>query len=200
MPPQDQSYSFITNSPEEPKRSPLSFLSGLSLRGRIILGAGGLVAFLILILILRALVGGGGNADVLITVVQDQQELVHLAENAGTEQSLSRKNRNLASTVQLAVASSQSQLVTYLAEGGKRLNEKQLNLKVDATVDQRLTDAASSGTYNQTFEEIMRDTLNEYGQDLQDAYQANKGPNGRAILSDSYNQARLLGIQLNSGN
>jgi hypothetical protein len=165
-----------------------------------ILAAGGLVAFLMLILILRAIVGGGGNAAVLITVVQDQQELIHLAGNASTEQSLSGKNKNLAATVQLAVGSSQSQLITYLAEGGKRLDEKQLNLKVDAATDQRLTDSASAGTYNQTFEEIMRATLNEYGQDLQKAYEDNKGPNGRAILSDSYEQAKLLGIQLNSGN
>lgn len=197
---QDQSYNFITDSPEPPKRSLLQTLTGGgSWRGRIILAGAGMLAFLVLILVLRAIVGGGGNAAVLISVVQDQQEIIHLAENASNEQSLSSKNRNFAATAQLAVASSQSQLIGYLTAGGKKIDEKQLNLKVSPTTDEQLVASASTGTYNQTFEEVMRSKIDEYGRDLQKAYEENKGPKGRAILTDSYKQAELMATQLLSG-
>ncbi len=153
---------------------------------------------LVLILILRAFTGGGGNAAVLITVAQDQTELIHLADNASVEDSLSSKNANLAATVQAAVSSSRSQIANYLAKAGKKVDAKQASLKISSMTDEQLTAAASAGTYNQTFEDIMRSQLDEYGKDLQKAYQANKGPKGRAILTDSYDQAKLLGVQLNS--
>jgi hypothetical protein len=186
--------------PEPTKPSLKDLLTGGSKKGIAILVGGGLLAFFVIILILRALVGGGGDAASLIVVAQDQQELIHLVQNAGQEKSLSAGNENFAATVQLAVGSSQSQIIEFLQNGGKKLNEKQLNLKVDQTTDDRLAAASSAGTYNTTFDEIMKSELDQYAQDLQKAYQLNKGPNGRALLTDCYNQIKLMTIQLESAN
>lgn len=167
-------------------------------KGLLVLGAGGVLVFIVIIVILRSLVGTGGNADSLIIITEDQQELVHLAQNAGQEKSISGGNKNFAATVELAVGSSQTQLIDFLQNGGKKLNEKQLNLKVDPTTDDQLAAASAAGTYNTTFDQIMKSKLDEYAQDLQKAYQLNKGPNGRALLTDSYSQAKLMAVQLNA--
>lgn len=197
----DQPYSFITGSEPAPKRSLMRSLPGSSsVLGRIGIMAGGLLIALILILILRSVVSGGGvNAAVLLTVAQDQQAMIHLTDNASEEQSLSGADKNFVATLHTSVKSSQTQLIAYLATNHKKLNEKQLNLKVSAATDEQLTAASTSGTYRSTFQEVMRAQLNTYGQDLQKAYKETKGKNGRALLDDSYKQALLLASQLNSG-
>lgn len=197
----DQDYSFITNPETPPERSFFQSLGGGSLAVKITLVTGAIVAVFILILILRALVGGGNlNTETLLTVAQDQQELIHLSDGAGLQAGISTDNKNFSATLGLSLSSSQSQLLSYLAQNHKKINQKQLGMKVSATTDEQLASAASSGTYNQTFKQVMGSQLDQYGRDLQAAYQKNTGKKGRALLSDSYNQAILLAKQLNTDN
>lgn len=192
-----QEYSFITN-PEKPAKQPL-LPSGNSLPQRALLATGGLLALVIIFVIIKSLLGGGGsNLTSFVGVAQDQQELMHLATNASQQKSLTVNDQNFAATSQLSLASSQATIVKYLSTNGHKVNLKTLNLKLSLSLDNQLVNAAAATTYDQTFQEITKTKLTAYLSDLQQTYKQTKGKNGRALLNDDYNQAQLLLTQLNS--
>lgn len=193
----DQPYNFITN-PEPPARQPLMsrFPGGNSIIARVGLVGGGLLVLFIIFSILRGLLGGSPTLTSFITIAQDQQELIHLATNANLQQDLSTSNKNLAATMQLSLSSSQANLIKYFVANHKKINDKQLNLKVSKATDDQLTAAAAATTYNQTFQEIVQTKLTAYSKDLQQTYKQAKSKKGRALLKDGYNQAQLFQVQL----
>jgi hypothetical protein len=194
--PQPHEYEFITN-PGQPSRRGFNPLSGgASLPKRIAIISGGLLVLLIIFLIIRGVLSGGGNTETLINVAQDQQQLVHLAENAGEQEGLSVTNQAFAVTAQATLTSAQTQLVTYLKDNGHKVNEKTLNLKVSTTLDEQLKTAAGNSTYNSTFKETMQTQLKDYQQALRQAYNQTTGPKGRKLLSDQFNGSQLLMQQL----
>jgi hypothetical protein len=200
QPPQsrDSSYSFITNPAPLPHKSVMETLPGNgSLTGRLALVGGVLLVLIILIVITRSLTGGGGgNVAELTNVLQDQQEIVHLAANTININDITTANKNFAATVRLSVGSSQTQIMQYMTDNHYKVNVKQLGLKVSTSIDDQLTAAEAATTYNQTFQQIMNSKLDAYANDLQAAYRVNTGKKGRAILSDSFNQIKLFKVQL----
>ncbi len=199
----DQAYEFITHPQTEPKRSLIDALPGSgTMVGRIGIMAGLLLLLLILFLIVRSVLGGGGiKSTALVSVAQDQQEMLHIT-NTVTQQGggLSTANQNFAVTLKASMTTSQSELFTYLNNNKVKLKPKQLNMKVSTTIDQQLAAAKASGTYDQTFKSVMISQLKAYATDLGKAYQQDTGKKGRALINETYQQARLLGTQLTSGN
>lgn len=197
-PPQPHEYEFIVN-PNKPSRRNLNLMpTGASLPVRVAVIGGGLFALLVIFLIIKGLLSGGGNTQALITVAQDQQQMIHLATNAGQQTGLSITNQNFAVTAQTTLTSAQTQLVTYLKTNGHKVGAKTLSLKVSTNLDQELTTAAGNSTYDSTFRETMQTQLNDYQQALRTAYQQTKGPKGRKLLSDQFKGAQLLKQQLNA--
>jgi hypothetical protein len=197
----DAAYSFITDPTPVPKQPLSSMLpGGNSMGARIGLVAAAFIVLLIIIMVLRSLMGAGSSAatTALVGVAQDQQELVHLAGNALQQPDLNTANTNLAATINLAVGSSQTQLVQYLADGGKKVNPKALALKISASTDDQLTAAEAASTYNPTFQQVMKVQLATYASDIQKAYKQIDGKKGRALLTDSFNQIKLFETQLTS--
>jgi hypothetical protein len=194
----DQPYSFITNPAPPPKQSLMGRLpGGNSIALRIGFVAGGLIVLLILFSVIKGAFSGGPDITTsFTTIVQDQQELIHLATNANLQPDLSTGNKNLAATMQGALASSQVKTISYLASSHKKINPKTLNLKVSQATDAQLTAAAAATTYNQTFHDIIQTKLTAYSSALQQTYKLDKGKKGRALLNDSYKQAQLLQAQL----
>lgn len=195
-----QPYDFIMN-PEQPK--PGRGLPGLnsSLPVRIGIFAGGLLVLLIIFTVVRNLLAGPSVMPYFVSVAQQQQELIHLASNvtnAGQTQNISTGNQNFAATAQLSLSTSQAELVKYITTNGQKLENKQLGLKIDPKLDERLQTAAAAGTYNQTFKEIMQSEMNDYINSLKSAFQKTSGKNGRALLNNDYEQAQLLMNQLNT--
>ena len=171
-PPQPHEYEFITNSGNT-SRKPLSILpSGSSTPVRIAIVVGGLLALLILFIIIKGLLSGGGNTPALINVAQDQQQIIHIVTNANeqTQTSLSGTNQNFAVTAQAALTSAQAQLVTYTANNGHKVGAKTLSLKLSSNLDSELTTAATNSTYDSTFKETMQTQLTDYQQALRAAY------------------------------
>jgi hypothetical protein len=192
-----QEYNFITNPEKPAKRAWLP--GGNSLPQRALLAAGGLLVLVIIFVIAKSLLGGGGsNLTPFVGVAQDQQELIHLATNASQQTNLIVNNKNFVATAQLSLTSSQAAIGKYLSVNGQKVNLKTLNLKLSASLDTQLTNAAAATTYDQTFQEITKAKLTAYLSDLRQAYKQTKGKNGRALLNDSYNQAQLLLTQLNA--
>lgn len=190
----EQQFDFIMN-PDQPVKKSGLLGGGSSLPTRLALGSGGLLVLLIILIVLKNLLGGSANLTPFVAVAQQQQELIHLATAAQQQQDLSVTNQNSAITTQLTIASSQSNLLAYLKQNKTKINAKQLGLKISATTDTQLTTAESAGTYNQTYQTVMQNELSIYMSGLQQAYKT-AGKNGRALLTDEFNQAKLLKNQL----
>jgi competence protein ComGC len=167
-----------------------------------------LAALLLLVIILSAVKSAlftNPNGPAFLSVVQDQQELLHLSNNALQQQqaaqgavSLSAASQNFASTTQVSITSAEKSLLTYMSQQHMKADPKKINLKVSSAVDAQLTAAANAGTYDQTYQQIMQSEMATYQNDLGHAYNLTKGPNGRQLLSNEYKYAKLLLQQLSS--
>lgn len=197
-----QAYDFITDPPAAPKQPLLSRLPGSgSMATRVALIAIIFIIFIIIIAVFKNISGKAAKADaaVLITVVQDQQEILHIAnEINGAQNKLSANSQNFTATLGLSISTSQSKLLGYLTAGGQKIQTKALSLKISTATDNQLIAADTAGTLEQAYRQVMQTQLSTYGKDLQKAYAQDKGPKARAILNESYQQAQLLSTQLNS--
>lgn len=194
-------YDFIMN-PDQPQPPKTSLLptTGDGSRGlavRMGLVAGGLLVLLILFSVVRGLLSGNSNQPQFLSVAQDQQVLIHLTATAAQQQNLSSSNSNFAATAQLSLTTARSDTIAYLGKLGlKKIDAKVLNSKLSPQTDKQLADAAVAATYNETFRDVMKTKLNSYKQDLQNAYNKTTGPQGRKLLSNQFDQAELLLLQL----
>jgi hypothetical protein len=191
-----QAYEFIMN-PEKPLRKSLLPGGGSPIL-KILYIAGGLLMLVVAFVVVKNLVAGGSNFTPYISVAQDQQELIHLANGAVEQTDLSTTNRNFVASTRLSLGTSHSRFLSYLKQHGTKVSTKTLNAKVSTQTDNQLVAAASATTYNRTFREIMKNKLNGYSQDLKRGYQQAKNPQGQALLKSDYDQAQLLLKQLDA--
>lgn len=191
----EQAYDFIDEPIQKQSRGSL-IPANSSLPMRIAIFGGGLVVLLILFMVIKGFLGGGSSLTSFVTIAQDQQAIIYLADNAQKQPDLSESNKNFTATTRLSLASSQSDLINYMANNGKKVNVKDLSLTISKTTDEQLAAAASAATYNETYRDIMQKKLNSYMSKLKQAYAETSGPNGQALLSDQFEQAELLLIQL----
>lgn len=165
---------------------------------RILMLLGGLLALIIVFAIFKSLISGGGNAAELLTVVQDQQEITHIAADAQTQQILSTTNKYFTNTAALGVASDQTSTISYMAKNNIKVKDKQLGLKISAATDTQLSNAAAASSYDSVYKSIMQARLTSYQKDLKAAYAKTPGTNGRKLLNDNYDHAKLLLEQLDA--
>lgn len=193
--PQDpNAYNFITDPTPPPKKS---FGGGSSLAVRLIVVLGGVLALLVIIVIVKNLLGGSSNnVPALLSVAKQQAQIVHISSAATKEsQPLEASNRRTAVTTELAVASAQKQLLSYV-KTQKKLNKKNLTFRFDKTIDTQLASAASAGTYDATYRQVLNEQLTIYRQELRNAFTKTDGPKGRELLNKQYDGAGLLLKQL----
>lgn len=193
----DSSYNFILN-PDTPKRK-FSLNLPTGNLAKVVEGLVGLFILVILFAIVSSLFKSPSNVPSLLSVLEDQQEIAHIASNAVQESNISSNNQTFAATANLALSSNSSQLQTYLANNGHKVSSKVLALKVSAATDEVLTNAESAGDFNSTFEQIAKNQLNNYLADLNRAYTSTKGSHGRALLVSFFRQAKLLSAALDNG-
>jgi hypothetical protein len=192
-----QSYDFIMSPSGEPPKRRMSFGSSMPMR---ILA----VLVVVLVLVLAAnmarsfLSSGSSNSLQMLSVAQDQQSIIHLTTLAQQQKGLSTPSQNFTVTAELSLTSQQAEHISYMQQNHIKVKSKQLGLKVDPSLDTRLTDAAASGNLDATYKEVMTTQLNGYKAALQDAYQHTPGPIGRKLLSKEFDSANLLLTQLNS--
>jgi hypothetical protein len=203
--PNSPDYNFIMEPPKPPRRGPSlpGFGSGSSLIVKIGVVLGGLLVLIVIFSIAKNLLAGPGNTPALTSVVQSQQDMIHILTNGAGSQNqqqavLSDSTQNFASTASLSLTSAQQQLLTYMANNGKKVNAKKVTASIDTSTDQQLAAAAANSTYETTFKQVMQTELTNYEKALQAAYKQTTGPRGRKLLSDEFNGAQLLLTQLNT--
>jgi hypothetical protein len=186
-PPQGD-YSFIMD-PTQPPKKPRKISFGDSPLKRILFAVGALF----LLLIITSLINGRSHVSPqLVSAAQQQQALIHLTSNAANEPSLSEGNKNFALTTKLSLTSNQRQLLAYLSRNHKKLDAKALSLKVSKSADKQLAAALSDGSYDRTFAAIMQQELNAYQRQLGLARTSTPGHNGRVLIANEQQSAKLL--------
>lgn len=174
------------------------FGGGSSMATRILVVVGGLFILAIVAAILMQVIGGGGgkfSKDAMLSVAQDQTELVRLGDR-GVQDSVSETNKNFAITTSLSMKTEQAALLKYLAENGYKPNEKSLLLKQSTETDTRLDEAKSSSTFDTAYTSVMKQSLETYKQDLSTAYSSAKSDTAKSVLKARYSAADTLLLQL----
>ncbi|HXE10362.1 MAG TPA: hypothetical protein VN554_02955, partial [Verrucomicrobiae bacterium] len=194
----DQAYNFITEPARAPRTPLLSQIpGGNSLIGRISLAGGGLLLLVILFSVINGFINRGPDLTSAFTVVQEQQAVLHLA-NEVRGSLLSPATANANTNVQLSVGTSQSELISYMTKNHFKIKPKLMNAKISHSTDAQLDVAYADKTYEPTYRSLLQQKLTAYMKALQASYQQIKGPKGQALLKDSYHQAQLLQLQLNT--
>lgn len=192
--PQQNPYDFITN-PAKPPKNP--GFGGNSMRSRILIVLGGLIALVIIASVVGTLLSNAGKGDVkaLKDIVAQQQELVRVAD-IGTKKAQTTSVKALAYTTLLSVTTDQQKLTEYLGGRGVKLTKLELEAKKKDSVDKTLESAAANNSFDQTFTETITGLLDKYAASMKSAYQSAKGEKGKTVLSESYTSSTaLLGIK-----
>ncbi len=195
MPPNHPAnYDFIMNPAPQPRKT----LGGNSMATRILVVVGGALLLLILLVVVVQLLGKGGgsfNKEAMLSVAQDQTEIIRLADR-GEQDAVSQSNKNFAITASLGMKTEQSELLKYLASRGYKPGDKDLLLKQSPQTDQQLDSAVSSSTFDTVYAGIMKEQLTTYKQDLGTAYNSSKSDTAKAALKARYSVADMLLTQL----
>lgn len=190
-------YDFIMNPGKPPKR-------GLFNRGgtdpfimKIVLILGGMVVIMIILGAFAVLAGGSKvNTADLVGLAQTQQEVARVS-HAGTFASVQQTTKNLAVTTEFTMRTEQNQLLTFLASHGrKKVGDKELALKQDATTDQKLEVARSTSTYDLVYSQITEQQLKSYAATLKTLFDKASDDKEKTMLSTYYTQTQLLLSQI----
>jgi hypothetical protein len=193
-------YSFIME-PANPFPKSGRVANGGSPIVKLLLGLGGLFVVIVAFVLIKGIIGGSPaiNTTDLVSVLQDQQELIHLSQGIVMKQvGLDSTTVNSALTIELTVTDAQGKLLAYLQTNNQKVTTNQLGLKVSSATDAQVASAQSNGTLDQTYQTIMQGQLTTYTQDLKTAYAVDKGVKGRALLNSDYKAVQLLLVQLTS--
>lgn len=191
--PSPSDYEFIL-SPQKQSRGVRLGRAGGGGNNKLVWIVGGLVAALIIVGLISLFSRGGGdnNIDLMVKAAQEQTEIVRVANLVTTQNSASQATDNLAMNVSLTVNSDLTQLKQYMSKNGHALKDKQLLLGKAATTDSQLAAAATSGSYDDAYNQVLKGQLTAYQTTLGEAYKATAGPNGQKILSNAYDNVQLL--------
>lgn len=190
--PSPSDYEFILSSQKPPHGIRRGGTGGGS--KKLLFIVGGLIAVLILVGLFSLFTrnSGDNNVDLMIKAAQEQTEIVRVANLVTSQNSASQATDNLAMNTSLTVNSDLNQLKQYMSKNGHALKDKQLALGKDIKTDSKLTAAATSGSYDDTYNQVLKDQLTAYQNTLGEAYKATTGPNGQKVLSNAYDNVQLL--------
>lgn len=183
---------FFLNNPIPQKRSPLSFFRSGSPKSMRLLMI--LVALLFIILIIagiKSLFSNGKPLDVpsLTQVLVQQQEIISIT-TTGSQQASSQTYLNFSYTALGSITTDQANLVKLLTANGHKVNLT--TIVPSATIAQQLTQNEQTSNFDAVYGTIISKQLGIYKNDLSNAYNLNKSPIVRNILSQDYKDTTLL--------
>jgi hypothetical protein len=197
-PPPGTPYDFIVNPGQPPKQKRNFGFDGN--RGFFFKLGLGLIGVFILMMIMALLVNTfttkKTNIADIVAIAQSEAEIVRIS-NLG-KKAIAQNVRNAGMSTQLTIATQQQRMLTYLAENGRKVKDKELAMKRDINTDKLLEQALQTSTFDATFTQTMRTLLEEHGAVLKDAYNAADPDNKqeRTLLSAHYDQIQVLLKQL----
>lgn len=184
---QPSHYDFITN-PAKPRKK--SLFGGGDKKGTLIIIAGGLGLLTLILLIGSLFFGGDSNKDTLLNVAKKQSEVIAVA-GLGAEDGGSNQAQSLALAVQLSVTTEQQALIAQIYKNGK-VKQKEYAAGPSAQVTQDLETAQRNGRFDEVFNNVMKQELTEYQQELRTANAAVSSKSSKTLLAKDYENVGLL--------
>lgn len=177
-------------SPNGPK--PGFSLKGGSSNKLFIYAILGLAVLLVPFIIYMVLFAGApDNKEQLIKVVQQQTELIRVAE-MGLKQSRDDNAKNLARTTSLSITSDLSALKTALNSQKVKTPSKLLNGGKNPKTDELFTNAQQNNRFDEVFLKELQDELVAYQKSVKSTYDLTTNKKLKATLSTQYKNASLL--------
>ena len=194
-PPSTDPYAFITNEPKK-KRNFNLFSPQVSFQKRLFIILGGGIVLIILIIIFSSLLSPKTKTTGLVTIGQEQGNLVALSTAASSTVS-QQVTKNLAVNIILGLTSDQLRVVSYLNSAGKKVSVASLTTSQATTLSQQLS-SAPANTVDSLYVQLVQNLLTGYITTLKQVYSSGATVKQKVLLSNFYNSANLLSTQLNS--
>ncbi len=189
--PQPGQYDFIMNNAPQQKPSRVNLPTGNSTLQRVLIMGGGLILLLFVGMFVMSFLGGSDRSVELTTLVQNQTEIVRIADAATSERTVRlTTTKNLASNVSISVSGSLIETTGLIK--GKKLDGKTLGLKKSAKTDTLLASAAANNRYDEVFVETITDKLKDYQSELKTLYDSSKSSKEKDIIKKAYDGATIL--------
>lgn len=194
MPPEQSNhpsnYDFIMN-PEKPKRRSLFPIGGSSKQRLLMLVAGILALLIILVLFFSMFLGGQNNSDKLLSLAQEQTEVIRVSD-IGVNKARESKAKNLAAATKLAVQTDHNATVERLKKLGKKAEAKTLSATKNTQTDQKLDTAAINSKFDETFVQTLQEMLVKYRTNVKSLYDSTGSSTEKQFLASSYDSTSLL--------
>jgi hypothetical protein len=194
-------YSFLNEQPKKPSLFP-SFAN--SFLGKIVFII--ILAFLIVIIliVIKNIVSPSQiNKSSYLVLVERQTEMLHILNTDVTQTAitqLSQSDQNFSTTANLALTTAQAKTLTFLADYNDKITSKQLANIYNTAIDQNLTSAVTSNSFDSTFKSVMQQQLTNYVSELKTAYSGSRSVSGKSLIKSEYDEAQQLETALNSAN
>lgn len=158
-------FDFIMNSGQNQKKSLVTLPSDPK-KKLIFLVLGGSIGLVFIILLFSLIFGGSsGPVESLVSVAQQQNEIVRISGEAERNVS-SAEAKKLVTMVATVIETDQKNTVEYMANNGRKIDKKELALKQDANVDQQLENAQQNGQLDETYIQITLEYLQKYQENM----------------------------------
>lgn len=181
-------YEFIMNPNSKPVKGGLG---GQSFGKQIGLFAGIALVIIIGLAVVMKAFGPKSNTPALLAIAERQQEIIRISTNA-SQRINAQATGNFVATTNVAMMSSQQQLLTYLAGKGVKPKSKTLALDQSAKTDTLLDNAVSAGNFDTVVTQTLSSQLQTYEGLLQTAYKASGSKTVKALLQQDFDAADAL--------
>lgn len=189
-------YDFIMNGGQPQPKSKLSLPKGNgSKTQRILILVGGGAVLLVLILMAFSLLTAGskGQTEQLLTLAQEQTELIRVAGLAQSEKAVrSSSTQVLAANTSLALQSSNKEVLALLTKAKVKTDDKILALKKSSKTDLALEEAAQNNQYDDVFTGILRTDLKAYQTHVKQLYSTSTNKAQKEVLDAAYRGTTIL--------
>ena len=184
-------YDFIIN-PQKPKNSLFNKKQQL-----LLFIAGGALLIVVFVLLLSSVLGGGSDIKTSYATLQKQQAEIIRITTQGESKLRDFEASKFNVITKLTIQSDQQTYTAYLKkkkitiskkETTPTIEDKNLSKKIDA----QLSAAESSGKYDATITEIMKQKLADYQKTLREMYAQTKNTQTRQLLDQTNNNINLL--------
>ena len=195
----NSNYDFILN-PQKPKKA--FNIGGNSMQKKIL----AILSILIFLIVGFTIFKNLTTTKVLsisdlTNVVIEQQKIINLVKNdfisSNSTNQFSQAQINAIATINLTIPSEQKSLINYLKDSSYVIKSSTIGSVKTTSLDTQINNAAASGNLTSTYNSIMKSELNNYLNYLSIGYNTTKGPKGKALLKQEYQNANTLLKQLN---
>jgi hypothetical protein len=183
-------YDFLNESPE-PKKG---LLKGQGPRQRLLIVlAGSLILLAIVALIISLAFGGApSNKLELISIAQQQNEIIRVA-TIGDQKARESQAKSLGLTTKLTLISDQQPLLNALKSQKVKIAPKQLSAGKNPSTDQALTQAEQANRFDDEYIKTLQNELATYQKALKSAYDnPATGKKLKATIEKDYKNASLI--------